>query len=744
MPMGPLFNVGGHKVDRHEVNPELIRTMAESARKIHVEGNASPQAWTKLADRVAENDEISPEDLKQIQGLGRACYKHHLQLHSDYKASSYSDRKIKAEMENVHVFEAGADQIKKCLELSQTRVAVQALAGASFGPIGLVTAFAAHSNLQKRALEPLMEEIQGFRDGTSPSLYQGNKTKGVHGDEIWKEMNDMLDSATKMANAGKPTEVDAQYYELTNQQIIGKLAKAAEAGNKVRVNVDPGRLVAFAGTHVVIDEVPDKLRALLQLSEVKGDVGVSFYAVNKELGGPNDLMHRKGLRVGEKFLLSGMNANEGSGENVDAGYVIEGPAARRLVQNFARDVDDSAGASKKDVFGEKPLADFMDGDINMGARGLVSLFDCADGPSPAGTELPKPTTRQELEAVARQHGEKLSDYTDLTAQGLDQYLAAGTPIPLSTKGKKKFLALMERSLSCTRTSKNMRALADINLPKGKTAGTSAVALADLPVEREALMLTAIQEAEKFIYIPAFVMTRGVASMLVAKRDEMKAQGKDIDIRVMVDPGIYPDGGTPNELGVKFLEDAGIPVRWANLPRSGDHDRKVHAKNIRTDKGEFVGSTNFSNKGLRENWEHSGYVKFNPDDPQSVQDQQQAVSNFLDMWDHETIEINSKEKGLKMKEANREDKDFEVQADEARYGVVRAVIKGIENVEKASAELIEDLAKDPEISARIDELVAQGYDGGSAVLMAVREGLGDEAFFSALDGLDERQKLERLK
>ena len=59
------------------------------------------------------------------------------------------------------------------------------------------------------------------------------------------------------------------------------------------------------------------------------------------------------------------------------------------------------------------------------------------------------------------------------------------------------------------------------------------------------MLTAIQEAEEFIYMPAFVITRSVASMLVARRDELKAEGSDSDIRVIADPGI-PDGGTPND------------------------------------------------------------------------------------------------------------------------------------------------------------------------------------------------------
>lgn len=744
MQIGPLFNVGGNQVDRKEVNPELIRTMADSARNIKTEGNPAPAAWTELADRVSKDDQVSPEDLKQILDLSKSCYKHHRQLHTDLKASGYKDRKIRAELQDLHVFEAGASKVKESVALAQSQVAVQALAGASFGPIGLVSAFVTHANLQKKALEPLMTQIQGLRDGTSPSLFQGNKAEGVRGPEVWKKMNDLLDGAVASGNAGKPVEVNAQYYELTNQEIVGKLAQAAQAGNKVRVNVDPGRLVAYQGSHVVIDEVPDKMRALLQLSQTKGDVGISMYPISKQLGNPNNLMHRKGLRVGEQFFLSGMNANKGSGENVDVGYVLEGPAARQLVQNFARDVEHSSGATLEEVFGEKPLAGFMDGDINMRARGLASLIDCAGGPSPAGTQLPKINNYAELKALADKHGERALDYTDLKMAELDQALQSGREIPLSKKGKKKFLELVERTLEATRTPKNLKRLADIGLPEGKVAGTSAVALADYPEERQALMLTAIQEAEEFVYMPAFVITRSVASMLVARRDELKAEGKELDIRVIADPGVYPDGGTPNEYGVKFLENAGIPVRWALLPRTDEHDRKVHAKAMLTENGEFFGSTNFSNKGLTDNWEQSGYVRIDPKDKAAQQGHDLAVADFLQMWDDKSFELNTLEKGLEMRERSKGDKDYEVQADEARYGIVRSVIRGIENVEKASATFIQQQASDPKTAERISELVEEGYDDGSATLMAVREKMGDDAFFKALENLEQRQNLEKLK
>ena len=570
MGINTLFNVGAYKVNRQEVNPALVRTMANSAPNIQVKNNISSEAWQELADRVESNDCISSQDLRQLQDVGRACFKRHSELHKALAKSGYQDEAIRAELADIHVFRAGSDQIRESIGLSQAKLAVEAAAGASFGPTGLVTAYAAYSDLQKRNLEPLMDNIQGLRDGTSPNLYQGNEVQGFHGEEVWKQMNTMLDGAIAQAKEGNPQEVDAQYYELTNPEILGKLAQAAEAGCKVRVNVDPGRLSAFSGDHIVIDEVPDKLRALVQLAQVDGDMGVSLYPVDKELGNAKNLMHRKGLRVGDTFLLSGMNANAGSGENIDAGYTIEGPAAKRLVSNFQRDVNNSLGANRQEIFGEKPLAEFMKGDINMGTRGLISMFDFLSGPSPAGTEMPKASSAEELAEIARSKGQALSDYTNCTFAEIDALLAKGQAIPLSKYGKERFLEIMERTLEVTNSKENIERLRDIDLPKGDPRGTTAVALADLPNDRRATMIQAIQDAEEFVYVPAFVMTKSVAAVLVAKRDEMAAQGKDIDIRVVADSGIYPDGGTPNMLGVKYLEDHGIDVRWTLLPRSSSH------------------------------------------------------------------------------------------------------------------------------------------------------------------------------
>ncbi|HBM96948.1 TPA: hypothetical protein DD394_05490, partial [bacterium UBP9_UBA11836] len=90
-------------------------------------------------------------------------------------------------------------------------------------------------------------------------------------------------------------------------------------------------------------------------------------------------------------------------------------------------------------------------------------------------------------------------------------------------------------------------------------------------------------------------------------------------------------------------------------------------------------------------------------------------------------------------------DYEVQVEEARSGVVRETIRGIQNFEKASADFIGKLVgSDPQATSRIEELVLQGYDQGSATLMAAKEKMGDEAFYNALHSLPAYEQLQQMK
>lgn len=738
----PTFSLGNQKVDSRLVNAQTIAAMADCAQRINAPENPAADDWAALSDRVTHANAVSTSDLEQLMALGRACFKYHRKLHDDFKESGYSDPKLKAELAEVHVYQDGYDRVRDAIGRASAATAVAAAVGGTFGPTGLVTTFLAFAKMSNEKLKGLVSTLQGIRDGSSPTLLGNNKVETVHHDEVWPKMIRMLDDAIARGRSGNPTTVTAQYYELTNPQIVGKLAQAAQAGNQVRINVDAGRLVGYSSTRVEVDSMPDKFRTVLQLLQVKGDIGVSIFPVVKALEDPNDLMHRKGLSVGDTFLMTGMNANLGSGENIDAGAAITGPAARQLQQNFVRDVNDSTGASNADVFGSRPLADFKKGNINIGARGLIAMFDCAHGPSPAGTALPRAATYGELEKIAEQYGEKLSNYIDLPLGRNGDEISSEHQVPLNKEGKKRFMALLQRTLDATRTPANLKRLNDIDVSEGKPAGSAMVGIADQPLERQAWFITAVQNAERYIYVPAFVMTRAVASLLVARRDELKEQGRDIDIRVIADPGIYPDGGTPNESGVKFLEDNGIPVRWALLPRSGDHERKVHAKVMLTDKGELVGSTNFSIKGMTDNWEQSTYIEVDPSDPSSVAQQDHARAKFLDLWDNQSFELNSLDKGKQICWRERDSKDYLMQANEARFGVQRSLISAIDAYGAATAGFV--LSRADGVADRILELEQQGYDPGSATLKAVQEDMGPKAFYAALEDLPERQSLEGMK
>ncbi len=736
------FSVGGVPLDRGRFSAAIFKQMTEFAGELPVEKNFHKD-WENLSDSVDENGGLNKEEFETLRKFATQAKKERSALRKEYAASQFKDSSIAARLEPYNAFETRYQKLTEAYRISSADSAVGAVSGASFGAAGVVSAYSAYANLSKKGVGNLV----GSMADTSKLDFPGNKVEQVHQGKLWHSMNTLLDEGVASARAGKPVEVDAQYYELTSQDIVGKLAANAEAGNKVRVNVDPGRLVPFKGTTANIDDVPDKLRTILQLAQMPGDVAVSTYPVSKELGSPSDLMHRKGLRVGEKFLLSGMNANSGSGENVDAGYIIEGPAATKLTQNFSRDVQVSKDAGIEDIYGKDALDKFRQRDVRMGARGLSSLFDTLGGPSEAGTKPPRFETYDQLKEYAASKGSDLSKFIDLPAgeQGsqLDKVIASGGPLPISDFGKEKVIEVIQRVNDTVRSPENQKRLDDITPPSDAVKGETKISLADTPVERETLLLKQIHDAEKFVYVPAFVITRPVAAALVAKRDEMKKAGKDIDIRVLADPGIYPDGGTPNEWGAKFLEDHDIPVRWAVLPRTGGHDRKVHAKEMLTDKGDFVGSTNFSSKGLRDNWEHSGTIHFDASDPESAHLRDEARGSFEDLWDNYSLENNSKTQAETWKR-NYRGVDREAQVESARNSSIRQTIRGIAHYEKESGEWINGQIASRKLGAQVQALMDQGYDDGNAKLKVLEQAMGSNPFHDGLHDLPGYQKLLQLQ
>ena len=723
------------------------------------------KASSEVLDSWSQAGTLNPEDLTVLSGFVSDSAKKYQELKGRWWDMFKAERKGKAVSE-VEARMAKEGEVllahgKLVTELREAtaRASVLATAGSLAGPAGIVAAYAAYANDSSwtpsadRNTGELWLSMTNLNSGKSRMITEGNEVRQVHRQELWKNMNDTLDRAVSDAKAGKPQELNLQYYELTSPNIIGKIAEAAKAGSHVRINLDAGRLSfpskdAGGDDYFSLDSTPDKLRTIIQLATLEdADIAVSLFPQKKLIRSANNLMHRKVMRYGDDVLISGMNANIGSGENVDAGYVVRGPAGRQLVENFARDVENSKGATLEDIWGEDHIAKFEETNLRLGKRGFTSLFDSLAGPSPAGTVLPSPQTLSELEELAAKAGADLGSLVNVSKADYEKIMTRvaerRAEVELSTKGKKLMRKLIERVIDVTTTPTNLERLSRIELPAGESVGKTRVDVADLPVERETMVLDAIADAEKFVYLPGFVVTRAVAAAIVARHEQMQAEGKPFDVRVIADSGIYPHGGTPNAIGVKYLEDAGIQPRWSMLERSDWHDRKIHAKQMITDKGEVTGSTNFSNKGFTDNWETSAFVHFDPSDKQAVEAAEASRTQFEQLWDH-SFELNSRDHAAYLNQG-RGDRLSEWTVDEDRDRSIRHVLRLLTNYEKESAKVMaEILEAEPKVAAERDRLFADGYSSGDATLMAVRSHLGEQGYLERFDGMRSAVMLRDLQ
>lgn len=650
------------------------------------------------------------------------------------------------------------DKLTTELREANARAAVQAMAGTLSGVPGLVAAYSAYANgktwtgPETEDTKAVLEEMKALDSGNSKMVTTGNSVEQVHREKLWKKMHSMLDESIEKAEGGKPTELDVQLYELTSFEMIKKIARSGQAGNKVRLNLDAGRLNfpsrdAEGEEYFSLDAIPDKIRTIIQLATLpNADIGVSLFPQKKVLNSPTDLMHRKVIRLGDEVLVSGMNANLGSGENIDSGYVVKGPAAEKLSQNLIRDIQTSRGATLKDIWGEGHIEKFGDTNLRLGKRGFLSLLDSVGGPSEPGTKLPKVETVEQLEAMAKKSGVKFSELIEFEGdydKEVTRMLGGRYHLQLSPKGKKLLTGLVQRAIDVTTAPENLDRLDDMTTASGAKAGSTRVDVADVPVEREALVLSAINKADKFVYMPSFVITRAVAAALVERRDQLQAEGKELDVRVVADSGLYPHGGTPNSYGVKYLEDHGIQPRWSKLERSNEHDRKIHAKQLITDKGEITGSTNFSTQGMRENWETSALVHFDPKDEASQKAKNESVQQFDELWD-DAFELSTIDHAAFLnREKEGPGKEWFIEEDRERS--VRYVLRLLGNYERESGKMHQDLAKShPEIADLRDKLVDSGYSYGDATFKATKEVLGPEKHQTLLDSLGTNDTLKELK
>ncbi len=544
-----------------------------------------------------------------------------------------------------------------------------------------------------------------LRTPDSARVLSGNSASPLVSGEIWKRKMALLDDViTNPKKDGKPVEIDVEYYELSSDEMIAKLGQAADRGAKVRVVIDPGTLSSvekdtFDASSIAVKS--SSVEKLLRDREDK-DIGVVLFPVKERLGARAEIMHRKLFRVGETVIFGGMNANQSSNENVDFAFEVQGSGARRVGEMFREDAQGSKGRSLSDIYGDQTdLLKNKEKTFVMGKWGLESLLSAKFGEN-AGINA-RDSHEEKLHKLinaaekAKFNPGSIAEFTDFNkdrnvdGKDLLHYLIGGskTSAVLTDKGRELLLSVMEDTNKQITSSANTRHFDDITPPEGKVSGKGkagdVMSLGSTPEERQAMLLETINSAQKYIKVSSFVMNKDIANLLAEKKKAMEAQGKPFEVEVLMDPGLYGYGGTPNEEGFKALEDAGIKVKWNLLERTGDHDRKNHSKTIVTDDLIFTGSTNFSSKGLRDNWEANTIVRFDEKNHESAEARQKIISDFDRNFSRNAIEFDSK-KSAQSSMNGYSGIDAEKVFDDNRNKSIRWFCRLIENYETQTARM----------------------------------------------------------
>lgn len=569
------------------------------------------------------------------------------------------------------------------------------------------------------AVLKIREELQG----DTPRKLENTSAEPLMRENIWNTKMDLLDQAIeKPVRGGKPVEINAEYYEMSSDSMIGKLRDASEAGANVSVVLDPGRLSYVEPGVLDASSLAIRTGTAVKLLDGQEDnnMSVAFYPMG-ELGGRDRLMHRKIFRVGEDVVLGGMNANKGSNENIDFAVKLNGEGAVGIAREFQEDAAFSAGKSPKQVYGNQLEAlRSSESKITMSKWGMENMLRTAaaegNSGSAAGAEVPQ------LLDMVREKGmdpSKWARFDDLSGDGkvgaedVELYFAQSGrgDVELTKQGRKALASMLENTVEHFGGESNREKLADTELPRGKVPkGVSAgetLVVGSSPAERQALVLESIDKAEEFVKISSFVLTEDVANVLIDKKNSMEARGRDFDVQVILDPGLYGYGGTPNEKGFKALEDGGIDVKFSLLERStNDHDRKNHSKMIVTDNSLLTGSTNFSGKGLRNNWEINSLIRFDENSQESMAKHQAVVEDFDRMWQREAVGTDSRELASQRLKQYK-GMDHSVKLDVYRNQHIRNFCMQIENYERQSA---------AHIAREIPDVVAgAGEEGGYDIL-----------------------------
>lgn len=760
-PQFPELEKGRVRVGRDIISEECLNAVGELAGKIKLDESLTPKRLESMINDIRETETADRNDLREFDKFVRAVNVWHRELHQAYRASDYKDTKTNNNLLKVHQFLQQWEGARERYRIQARTQELDRIAEGSPAFSPTTAGFYTFAAISQKNMKETLSAMDRIREGDESIVYNGNSAEVLTRDQIWSTKMKMLDGAINEArNGNAAAEIDVQYYELTSRTMLSKLVEASEAGCKVRVNMDPGRVIEDRSGNLFVNELAKKLYTsycILDAADRGNDIGLTLFPVEREIDDTN-LMHQKLFRVGEQVILGGMNANSASSENVDAAVKLEGPGARRLVEIFSEDTELSAGAKLEEIYDSKKTALLSAGHMYIGPSGLISLLLAAAGTDFRGVDKPLlPWNAETLNKLAEAAGTRLDLIVEMedtngdkTKDGLDlqAFMQKGdTPsntLELKREGGRLLARQVKEIVERVQSEENVERALDISLPEGKAVGKSSLAIGNQPTERIAVLLNTIASAEEFIYVPSFVMTRVVARAIVARYDELKAQGKTLDIRCVLDPGIYPDGGTPNEAGYLALEDAGIPVKWALLARTDPtHDRKIHAKALITEKMAVLGSTNMSSRGLMDNWELSGSISFDPSDPESIKQQRSIVNDFLKTWEGEAVEVNTlKVAEERLREIDSPDKPHRIQ--EARSSIVRETIRRIYNYEKEAAGVVRRLVdSSQEVRESIDRHVAAGVPEGYATLTSLEEVLGPNKFHEELRKTNAWQSLEPL-
>ncbi len=618
----------------------------------------------------------------------------------------------------------------KRIELAHRDSRWDQVAGAVDGEVSpIYRSYFLHGRTPVKEMQEVLRTARDLADPDSELRLKGNEIQPLVRDEIWKTKMERLEEVARQPiRDGQPVEIDAEYYELASPEFLEKLSRASRGGADVKVLMDPGTVSRMSGTPDA-SSLASRLNTVRRLEEGSGGrAGVQFFASREVMGGRDEIMHRKLLRVGDGVVFGGMNANKGSGENVDFGMEIHGPGAARFVETFQRDVELSRGRSVEAIYG--PLLDDLrqtEG-VVLQPRGALDLLESQIPGGPRTGESWGSRVERVLENASYQ-GLRISDLVEVPGSSPGQaptpeeekaWLLAGRGEATLTPAGRNLLADgVEAAVNRMNSRSNQETMQAIRPPDARAVGNETLAVGDTSVERQAMLLHAIDSAEKYIKVSAFVLNEDLARLLVEKKEAMEAQGKPFEVQVVMDPGIYPYGGSPNEAAHRLLEDRGVEVRWAALDRSTpDHDRKVHAKMLLTDQMMVAGSTNFSHKGLRDNWELSDVTFFQ--DEASRADQQKVEADFAHLWERESLPIDTRALA-ESRHGVGEDPESRYLRDEERTRSLRGFLRGIGNLEKEIGAQVQQVrASDPVLAYTVDQRVREGQSEGYATLQALGE------------------------